>query len=113
MDIVARWPGSFHDSTICNDSRMRLRLEANEFPNNYLLGDSGYACKRYLLTPLLTPRNRAEETYSNAHKVTRNTIERSFGVLKRRFLCLAIGIRLAMQNSCRYSRKNGVTQYCS
>jgi hypothetical protein len=96
MDIVARWPGSVHDSTIFNDSRMRMRLEANEFPNSYLLGDSGYACKRYLLTPLLTPRNRSEETYNNAHKVTRNTIERSFGVLKRRFPCLAIGIRLAM-----------------
>jgi hypothetical protein len=29
MDIVARWPGSVHDSTIFNDSRMRMRLEAN------------------------------------------------------------------------------------
>jgi hypothetical protein len=52
IDVVARWPGSVHDSTIFNDSRIRMRLEDNEFPNCYLLGDSGYACKRYLLTPL-------------------------------------------------------------
>jgi hypothetical protein len=85
IDVVARWPGSVHDSTIFDDSRIRMRLENNEFPNCYLLGDSGYACKRYLLTPLLVVNNRAEQRYNTAHKTTRNVVERSFGVLKRRF----------------------------
>jgi hypothetical protein len=97
IDVVARWPGSVHDSTIFNDSRIRMRLENNEFPNCYLLGDSGYACKRYLLTPLLVVNNRAEQRYNTAHKTTRNVVERSFGVLKRRFPCLAIGLRVQIE----------------
>lgn len=97
IDVVVRWPGSVHDSTIFNDSRLRMKLENNEYPNSYLLGDSGYACRRYLLTPFLNPRNRAEQRYNNAHKTTRSVIERSFGVLKRRFPCLAIGMRVNIE----------------
>lgn len=38
LEIVARWPGSTHDSTIFNNSRLRRRFENNEFPNSILLG---------------------------------------------------------------------------
>lgn len=38
LDVVARWPGSTHDSTIFNNSRLRRRFENNEFPNSILLG---------------------------------------------------------------------------
>lgn len=53
-----------------------------------ILGDNGYACKRYLLTPVINPNGRAEENYNRAHKKTRNVIERTFGVWKGRFPCL-------------------------
>ena len=40
-DIVARWPGSTHDSTMFNLSRLCASLEAHEFQGvSYLLGDS-------------------------------------------------------------------------
>ena len=44
-NIVARWPGSTHDSRIFNNSTLISRLEGNEL-NGFLLGDGGYACKR-------------------------------------------------------------------
>lgn len=38
LDIVARWPGSAHDQTIFNNSRIRARVEAGHFENSILLG---------------------------------------------------------------------------
>lgn len=38
LDVVARWPGSTHDSTIFNNSRCRARMENGEFQNSILLG---------------------------------------------------------------------------
>lgn len=98
-DIVARWPGSVHDMTIFNDSILRARLENNEFRHYILLGDNGYACKRYLLTPLLNPISPSEIRYNNSQIKTRNTIERTFGVLKRRFPCLSIGMRIKVEKT--------------
>lgn len=60
LNLVARWPGSVHDSTIFNDSPLKHEMEAGHFPNCYLLGDNGYPCKQYLLTPLLNPTTEPE-----------------------------------------------------
>lgn len=94
MHLMARWPGSVHDSTIFNNSPLPVEFRLQRYGNGFLLGDSGYACKPYLLTPILNPANPSEEAYNVAHIATRNTIERFFGVLKRRFPCLKNGIRL-------------------
>jgi len=40
FDIVARWPGSAHDTTIFNASRIRARFEGREFEHAILLGKS-------------------------------------------------------------------------
>lgn len=88
VDLVARWRGSVHDSTIFNNSRLRARFENGEFERSFLLGDSGYPCRNYLLTPLLNPSTEAESRYNIAHIATRNSVERCFGVVKRRFPCL-------------------------
>ena len=65
-----------------------------------LLGDSGYACTPYLQTPYPHPQTRSEERYNGAHKTTRCIIERSFGVLKRRFHILHCEIRMAPDRAC-------------
>ncbi|KAG8234147.1 hypothetical protein J437_LFUL014514 [Ladona fulva] len=62
----------------------------------YLLGDSAYPSKSYLLTPVLNPRTLDEQRYNRSYIRTRNTIERCFGVLKRRFPCLSRGLRLRL-----------------
>ena len=54
----------------------------------HILGDRGYPCLKYLLTPLNNPQTVAEQQYNNAQSSTRMIIERVKGVLKRRFLFL-------------------------
>jgi len=98
-DIVARWPGSVHDATIFQHSRLHRRLEEGEFDSGILLGDSGYPIKKYLLTPLLNLITAAENLYNNAHIRTRNIVERVFGVWKRRFPVLSLGIRVKIQTA--------------
>lgn len=87
FDIVARWPGSAHDSRIFDNSSVKLKFEHQEI-QGILLGDSGYAQTRYLFTPLINPHGPAEERYNNCHTATRSTVERLFGIWKRRFSCL-------------------------
>lgn len=52
QNIVCRWLGSSHDSTIFNNSRLRAKFENGEFADYVLVGDSGYGIKSYLITPL-------------------------------------------------------------
>lgn len=92
-NIVTRWPGSVHDSTIFLNSRLRANFEANMYRNGILLGDSGYPLRQYLLTPILNPERPAEALYNEAHIRTRNSVERLYGVWKRRFPILALGMR--------------------
>ncbi|XP_044744327.1 uncharacterized protein LOC123306405 [Coccinella septempunctata] len=98
LDVVARWPGSANDSTVFNNSRLKRRIENNEFRNGIFLGDSGYPLRNYFLTPLLNPCSPEERLYNEAHIRTRNTIERCFGVWKRRFPVVAYGMRLKLNN---------------
>ncbi|XP_044764245.1 putative nuclease HARBI1 isoform X1 [Coccinella septempunctata] len=74
-------------------------MEQGLYGNCYLLGDSGYACKPFLFTPVLNPGTEAERRYNQAHIKTRNCIERCFGVLKRRFPCLYYGLRNKLSTS--------------
>lgn len=52
-----------------------------------------------MLTPLADPQNRAEQRYNEAHIRTRNSVERLFGVWKRRFPILAYGCRLKLSTT--------------
>ena len=96
-DVVARWPGSVHDSTIFDHSRLRAELETQQ-QDGYLIGDGGYACRHYLLTPLLNPVTDEQKAYNTAQISARNCIERTNGILKRRFPALKYGMRLHVDN---------------
>ncbi|XP_066600070.1 putative nuclease HARBI1 [Prorops nasuta] len=93
IDLVARWPGSTHDSTIFDNSRIKAQFENNMFGNGLLLGDSGYPCLPYLLTPLQNPQRPAEVLYNEALIRTRCMVERCFGIFQRSFPVLSIGSR--------------------
>ena len=99
---MARWPGSAHDSFILGTSAIGHHLEASHhgLEDGVLLGDSGYACTPFLQTPYTHPHTRSEERFNVAHKTTRCIIERSFGVLKRRFHILHSEIRMAPDRVC-------------
>ncbi|XP_050039659.1 putative nuclease HARBI1 [Dermacentor andersoni] len=98
FDLVASWPGSNHDSRIFDNSHARARYEDGEV-QGVLLGDMGYACRRYLMTPLKEPKSSAERRYNNSQKTTRCTIERVFGIWKRRFPCLDMKLQIKTSTS--------------
>ena len=87
-----------HDSTIFDNSQLRAMLETQQ-THGYLVGDSGYACRRYMLTPLNNPNTAAEQAYISALVLAQNCIERTIGVLKRRFPALKYGLRLKLSNT--------------
>ncbi|CAH0730250.1 unnamed protein product, partial [Brenthis ino] len=65
-NIVARWPGSSHDSHIFNSSVIKGRLEDGDFNGYWLIGDKGYAIKPYSLTPLRNPVSDREKLYNES-----------------------------------------------
>ena len=79
---------------VFNNCRLRHRFENHEFGDSVLVGDSGYPLKNYLITPLPNAVGRAEQLFNESQIRTRNPIERTFGIWKRRFPILALGLRL-------------------
>jgi len=55
----------------------------------YFTGDSGYALRPWMMTPIMDNNlNDASRRYNDRQKSTRSVIERCNGVLKMRFRCL-------------------------
>ncbi|KFM67610.1 putative nuclease HARBI1, partial [Stegodyphus mimosarum] len=56
LDVVARWPGSTHDSFMWKRSKLGELFVSGQIPRqNFLLGDSGYPLEPWLLTPYSSP----------------------------------------------------------
>lgn len=92
-DVVARWPGSVHDSRIFDNSKACELFESGRMPEGFLLGDQGYACRSYLITPFASEDDRSQAKFNAAHRRTRLSIERLFGAWKRTFPCLSGTLR--------------------
>ncbi|XP_033646387.1 putative nuclease HARBI1 [Asterias rubens] len=99
INVVARWPGSMHDSAIFHGSRISDRFENGRF-HGVLIGDTGYALRPWLMTPVQYPATNAERRYNRSHRRTRVVIEQTFGQLKRRFPCLSLGMRVSPERAC-------------
>lgn len=100
INIVARWPGSCHDSRILRQSQVYEQFENDPKPlQGFILGDSGYPLRDWLLTPVLNPRTNKEENYNNRHRRARCTVERAIGIAKRRWSCLQ-KLRTAPERAC-------------
>eukprot|EP00105_Crassostrea_gigas_P036952 XP_019921100.1 PREDICTED: putative nuclease HARBI1 [Crassostrea gigas] len=103
INIDAQWSGSTHDSHVFRTSEVCTFLEENHrgVEDGYLIGDSGYACSRFLITPYLHPANLSEEAFNTAHCRTRNAVERVFGWWKRRFHVLHSEIKMKPAKVCK------------
>ena len=67
--------------------------------DGFLLDDSGYPCRRFLLIPFLNPGIPAKTIYNNPLCRTRVLIEQSFGDLKIRFQVLQGTIRSTQETA--------------
>ncbi|KAM4748778.1 LOW QUALITY PROTEIN: putative nuclease HARBI1 [Rhinophrynus dorsalis] len=74
LSVREGFPGSCHDSHILHQSALFERFEEGFMPEGWLLGDSGYGCRSWLLTPLLNPQSPAELHYNGAHRSTCSVI---------------------------------------
>ena len=112
--IEAKWPGSVHDSRIFRESALCHRLEQGmtivltfciafcytDYANiifsslglfsGLLVGDRGYACQPFLMTPYPDPNTRPQTAFNVALSRTRVRIEMNFGIIKARFNCLRV-----------------------
>jgi hypothetical protein len=93
--VLTGWEGSAHDGKVL------LHALDTDFviPNNrFYLGDAGYALTSYCLTPYRGVRyhlkewrnsnegpSNKEELFNLRHSSLRNVVERTFGVVKKRF----------------------------
>ena len=89
---------SVHNPRIFDNSRLCAQFERGDIPG-MLLGDGGYPCRQYLMTPIRDPQTRPQRIYNVAQIRTRNTVERMFGTWKRLFPCLSTTIRTKLQTT--------------
>lgn len=99
LDVVARWPGSTHDRTIFNNCHKKACFERGDMGNGLLVGDSGYTLSPYMVIPLRNPVTPEEQLYNEAQIRTRNVVERQYGVWKRRFPILSLGMRIRLDHA--------------
>ncbi|XP_050259111.1 protein ALP1-like [Quercus robur] len=96
--VLAGWEGSAHDSIVLNDALSRPRgLKIPE--GKYYLGDAGYGVRKGIISPYRgvryhlkefsdNPPRNDKELFNLRHSSLRTSIERCFGVLKKRFRVL-------------------------
>ncbi|CAC5369692.1 HARBI1 [Mytilus coruscus] len=65
-NVVVRWPGSTHDAFILQQSALYRHMDTN-LNAGWLLGDSGYPLKVWLISPLANPSNPQEQRFNNSH----------------------------------------------
>nr|XP_033777992.1 putative nuclease HARBI1 [Geotrypetes seraphini]XP_033778085.1 putative nuclease HARBI1 [Geotrypetes seraphini]XP_033778175.1 putative nuclease HARBI1 [Geotrypetes seraphini] len=58
--------GSCHDSCILSNCARRQKFSDGTLGQRWLLGNGGYACKPWLMTPLMSPHSEAERYFSEA-----------------------------------------------
>lgn len=73
-------------------------FEQGQYGGAVLVGDGGYACRRYMMTPFDRCHTAAEHLFNESQIRTRNPIERLFGIWKRRFPSMALGLRVKLEN---------------
>ncbi|GMI75413.1 hypothetical protein like AT5G41980 [Hibiscus trionum] len=96
--VLAGWEGSAHDSRILTDALTRPR--GFKIPEGkYYLADAGYGIRNGIISPYRGVRyhlkefndhrpENAKELFNLRHSSVRTTVERVFGILKKRFRVL-------------------------
>uniref|UniRef100_A0A8C1LLB7 DDE Tnp4 domain-containing protein n=1 Tax=Cyprinus carpio TaxID=7962 RepID=A0A8C1LLB7_CYPCA len=98
--ILQMWKQNGQDQCmrIFRESHLCTLFERGDF-DGILLGDRGYACRQYFMTPFPDPNPGPQTRYNAALARTRARIEMTFGQLKERFRCLK-SLRVAPDRAC-------------
>ncbi|XP_053616898.1 putative nuclease HARBI1 [Plodia interpunctella] len=92
LNINSRYGGATHDAFIWENSAVNEFMQRLDQSNEHtwLLGDSGYPQRPWLMTPITdAAENSPEAKYTSVHGRTRVVIENTFGRLKNRWRCLS------------------------
>ncbi|XP_063799315.1 proline-rich protein 36-like [Pseudophryne corroboree] len=85
LSLNAKFPGNSHDAHVIRQSGIWQRLRTMEGQDMWLLGDRGYPCTPWLMTPYSKPRPGPQTAFNSALTATRQLLEHTIGVLKGRF----------------------------
>lgn len=89
--IITGLPGSVADSNSWKESSFARNSVQFFDEKEYLLGDCGYSLGNHVLTPYRKPQIRGVElrtAFNHYHSCARVIVERTFGLLKMRFMSL-------------------------
>ncbi|XP_034025040.1 putative nuclease HARBI1 [Thalassophryne amazonica] len=86
--VFANYPASCHDSFILTKSAIPAVFQGNPHVEGWLLGDSDYPLKTWLMTPYLKPATVRNISFNRKHAKAHAVIRRTLGMLKMRFQCL-------------------------
>ena len=65
VNVSVRWPGSVHDSTVLQESLVKQYFKTiSDQPKELLLGDSGYPCLNWLITPYRSTVNQSQVRFN-------------------------------------------------
>ncbi|XP_036391351.1 putative nuclease HARBI1 [Megalops cyprinoides] len=88
LSAETHWPGSLQDNAVFQQSSVNRFFEEQENHEGWLLGDSRYPLKKWLMTPLQYPETPADYRYNLAHTATHEIVDRTFRAIQTRFRCL-------------------------
>jgi hypothetical protein len=98
----ANWPGGTHDSFVLQMSNLWDNFENQRFLRNcFVLGDSGYQCRKWLLPPYRYVRTQAQRRFNNSHRKTRVLVEQVYSRGKKRFSILADKCRVRPEKAAK------------
>ncbi|XP_041075446.1 putative nuclease HARBI1 [Polyodon spathula] len=88
LSAETHWPGGLLDTAVFQKSSLKRLFEEQDRHDGWLLGDSNYRLKKWLMTPLQYPETPAEYRYNMAHSATHEIIDRTVRAMQTRFCCL-------------------------
>ncbi|XP_072301499.1 putative nuclease HARBI1 [Eucyclogobius newberryi] len=86
LSAETHWPGALRDYDVLQRSALYKIME--DLDEGWLLGDSRYPLRKWLMTPVDYPECPAEFRYNLSHSTTHEIVDRTFRAIQTRFKCL-------------------------
>lgn len=86
--VFANYPATTPDSSILDNSAIPAVFQKDPSLEGWLLGDTAYPPKTWLLTPFIKTKTGRESLFNLKHSIIFSVMEKAVGMLKKRFKCL-------------------------